>query len=268
MLKTIFCDLDGTLLDNKNRIVPGTAEAIRKFTSFGGEFIIATGRLDHDIVYVEKRMEISGLYRISQNGAVIKDHHGNMFSGKRINSEIARQISKLLYEKDIRFEVSDFKRRYFPSSRPEGEVAEFVDSSIIIPNMYERIGIDIFPTIFLIFGNLDIFSEIRQEVAEKYGEFVDCVITSKHSLEIIPKDVSKGMAIRKIMDELKLKSNQVHVIGDSENDISMYEVTKNSYAMEHSPISVKEKSTYIYNTVIDCIRSMLNDSCSGMERID
>ena len=74
--KLLVCDLDGTLLDDNGEIDSFSLNEIKDFCERGGNFVICTGRLDQDIEYVEEHLGFKGSYRISQNGAVIKNRQG------------------------------------------------------------------------------------------------------------------------------------------------------------------------------------------------
>ncbi|KNE21463.1 Cof-type HAD-IIB family hydrolase [Virgibacillus pantothenticus] len=257
MTKVLICDLDGTLLDKNNEISLESIRKIQLFSNSGGIFIIATGRLDHDIVYVEKQLGVQGDFRISQNGAVITDKDGKIVFKQEINSHAAKGIMQILAKRNERVEVNDVKRRYFPSPRPMGEVAEFVDSAVIDPQLSEKIGNCVIPTIFLIFGEKSGFKEIKATIHKKYENIVNCVETSDSSLEIMSKHTSKGVAVRQIMKALNISTHDVYVIGDSENDISMFETAGYSFAIDSASDQVKQKADEIQKTVVDCIEVIM-----------
>lgn len=55
--------------------------------------------------------------------------------------------------------------------------------------------------------------------------------------------------IKKYAEENNIDLDEIAVIGDSGNDISMFEITKNSFAMSRAPKFVKEKANYIVDRV-------------------
>ncbi|MDY0393686.1 HAD hydrolase family protein [Virgibacillus halophilus] len=120
MQKVIICDLDGTLLESNGKVSPDTIKMVQHFHKIGGIFIIATGRLDHDIVYIEEKLGIQGKYRVSQNGAVIKNQFNDVIWNRKMDPNAASRIVKFLRKKKLRVEVSDIKQRYFPSPRGLG----------------------------------------------------------------------------------------------------------------------------------------------------
>uniref|UniRef100_UPI0004ABCF4B HAD hydrolase family protein n=1 Tax=Streptococcus agalactiae TaxID=1311 RepID=UPI0004ABCF4B len=97
--------------------------------------------------------------------------------------------------------VSNLKNRFFPSPRHPDDVAEFVDSSIVIEDLPHHIGkIEKEPTIYLTFGSQEKFDEIRQKIEKRMGkEKVSIVMTSPQSLEIFSNKTSKGKALEQVM---------------------------------------------------------------------
>ena len=57
--------------------------------------------------------------------------------------------------------------------------------------------------------------------------------------------VSKGKAVKQLCDYLGIKEDEIIVIGDGENDISMFNMTSNSVAMGNALQNVKESAQYV-----------------------
>ena len=65
-------------------------------------------------------------------------------------------------------------------------------------------------------------------------------------IEITPKGCSKSNAISFYLDYEKISHDNVYVVGDSGNDISMFEdFPEHSYCMSHAQDSVKKKAKHI-----------------------
>ena len=80
------------------------------------------------------------------------------------------------------------------------------------------------------------FDSNNEKIALKPSKNYYCDITSKK--------VSKGNAVKSICEYLKINTNEIIAIGDGENDISMFEITPNSIAMENAVPLAKEKAKY------------------------
>lgn len=243
----LVCDLDGTLLDYEGQIDNQSLAKIKTFIAKGGDFIICTGRLDQDIVFIEKKLGIKSKYRISQNGAVIKDDQDQFVLVETIPTQSIEKITEIVFDKEVRTEVSNISNRFFPSPRQPEELGEFVDTSIVVSDLPE-ICQKIQPTIFLMFGNNRVFTEIKTEIEEKLIPEIQVVQTSPNSLEIFSKKISKGNAVSFLMNQLSITPGQLYVAGDAESDTSMFEYAEHSFAVGLASNEVRNRATnYVRN---------------------
>lgn len=80
--------------------------------------------------------------------------------------------------------------------------------------------------------------EVQKFLDENYPE-VESAYTNGF-LEITPRDCLKSEGLKKILDYYKASPDQLYVIGDSGNDISMFDsFYHNSYCMAHAPEHVR-----------------------------
>lgn len=141
--------------------------------------------------------------------------------------------------------------RYWNSERDPDFPREYYDSSHIIKD-YDFI-IEYQPIIlFLIIGKMKEIEKIQKFVNDTFKN-IHAVKTSSSSLEILSKGVSKGNAITKIYP-----NSEIYAIGDSENDYSMFAVSKEAYfvgdgicrsakqcdSILEALIDIKERSRY------------------------
>ena len=89
---------------------------------------------------------------------------------------------------------------------------------------------------------------IKIENESKRLKNPDLKPSSNYYCDITSLLISKGKAVQKMCEYLKLKCEEIAVIGDGENDISMFEVTDNSVAMENAMEEVKEKANFVTNS--------------------
>ena len=57
--KIIFSDIDGTLLDSKQDVLPKTRQIILALHSKGIPFILVSGRMPHSVLNVQKKIGFS-----------------------------------------------------------------------------------------------------------------------------------------------------------------------------------------------------------------
>lgn len=256
MKQLLVCDLDGTLLDRNNNIDPDSMAKLKQYVHSGNDFCVCTGRLDSDIKYIEKELGVQGAYRISQNGAVIRDANDHLIFSATIPSMLLPIINKIVFSPERRVEVSDINHRYFPSPRDPAHVAEFVDTSIVNSDLETFVSQPDFQAIiYLIFGTAKIFKPLEVAISNQIGTQVNVQQTSPSSLEIFSPKASKGKAVANIMKRLNLTPEQLWVAGDAENDTTMFPLTRHSFAVgslaDQPTIQAANEHTATVGEIID-----------------
>lgn len=76
---------------------------------------------------------------------------------------------------------------------------------------------------------------------------------NNHYIDILPKGVSKKK-LSKIMDRCHLKEDDLYVIGDSYNDLSMFEINNHNFIIDKGIEALNKKATYIVDSISDCLK--------------
>ena len=79
-----------------------------------------------------------------------------------------------------------------------------------------------------------------------YPDEKDKEVSNEELEKIVQVSVSDSdlEKMKKFKEYLKINTNEIIAIGDGENDISMFEITPNSIAMENAVPLAKEKAKY------------------------
>ena len=90
-----------------------------------------------------------------------------------------------------------------------------------------------------------------REVNEKWSKkFTDFAFSwAGEAIEISAKDCTKANGIKNYINLLGIDKNEVAVIGDSGNDISMFSEFQNSFCMDHAPLSVSKYANNVIKRV-------------------
>lgn len=254
----LVCDLDGTLLDAKGAIDQKSLAKIKQYCLDGGNFVICTGRMDTDIQYIEEKLGFKGKFRISQNGAVIYNEKDQLIQFKTIPKKFIAVLNQIIFGMGLRTEVSNKSNRLFPSPRKPEEVAEFVDSSIVIEQLPDYLLQNKNQvTIYLTFGGSEDFSKIKEAIDQQLGpDQVNVVETSPKSLEVFSKEVSKGLAVREIMQRLNIKKEQTYVVGDAPSDTTMFAYAGHAFAVQEAKAEIIRQAGNYCQTVGEVVEKI------------
>jgi Cof subfamily protein (haloacid dehalogenase superfamily) len=259
MIKLIVSDLDGTLLDWKKEISPKDAAAVQKAVNTGIDFCLASGRMDNEIGEILKTLGHK-FHRISQNGAFIYTKDDVQLHSKTFTSDLAHQIYEktrlpefitLVCNFDTNFVeqrneiVIKLEERMFHPIVEQRDMCESIKNSIITPSK------------ITVLGEHEAVVRFQETIKKAFGDEVDTFISEKQCLDIMPKNISKGNALMKLIEHLGLKSEEIACIGDSFNDIPMFRLTPHSFVMSHAHSDVKKEANHVVETVHEAIEMIL-----------
>ena len=74
---------------------------------------------------------------------------------------------------------------------------------------------------------------------------------SENYVELYSHDASKGNALKALAEMLEVKKQDIACIGDSENDLSMFKVAEDSFAMGNAINQLKKEAKYIVATNLE-----------------
>jgi Cof subfamily protein (haloacid dehalogenase superfamily) len=92
----------------------------------------------------------------------------------------------------------------------------------------------------------------------KYKNKLTFSYSHKRLIEINFKDVNKGFGVKYVADQLKIDHQQIAVLGDSNNDLPMFDVANLKIAIKPLSDSLKLKSTYCLDYKKNAVSDAIN----------
>lgn len=263
MYKMIILDLDGTLLNDYKKISEENINLIKRaYEEKGILSVIATGR---PLGYVNEICDLYGNcfanYIIACNGAIIKDSKTNQYIHKVTftNEEVLNLRNIFLQEnadymmlytdEQVIIEAEDSKRLE-NSGNNLGKKRTKIDN---IENVVNNSNLT--KLLCLIGGNVSALENIIKKINTLKGieSSVIChylckteagTFESKY-IDIMKEGCSKKNAIQILADKLGIKQEEIIVMGDGGNDISMFECAGLKIAMANAEPYLKEKADFV-----------------------
>ena len=264
-IKILFCDVDETLVVN-NSVPECNKEAISKLKKNNPniKIVLATGRpfsLTEKIIKEIDLYDKENEYTICGSGSLI-------YENKNKKLLYMKQLSKDLFQK-----LFDFSKKFdvfvifvgleyfyiYKPTQTEIKRREFEKAKYkILPedfNLEELLnGEDKIARI--VFGkenSFDYLMSIQKELQNipEYNKNLDIFISSGQYLEINPKGVNKGVAVKWLCDYLHIDKNQCMAIGDSDNDVDMIKNVGFGCAVKGAKENLKKISNYICEKEFD-----------------
>lgn len=267
MIKLFVSDLDGTLLDENKKVRETDIDWINNALDSGITFCMASGRKDADIIAVSGMINRS-FHRISQNGAFIvlndqTDLHSTFFA-----PDVAKRIYNYVVEKEVLTFVSTRDDEMIDRSNDLVEKIQSVLFSplVINPNLKDDVGVSIHPSKIVISGKDEVLEELQNELEQLFPEEIDAFISAKYTLDVMPKNISKGHAVKKLAEQLGFSLDEVACIGDSFNDVPMLQAARYGFAMSEAKPGVKEHASYIVDSVGEAIKKVIELNANELAR--
>ncbi|MEH7388625.1 HAD family hydrolase [Bacillus sp. JJ1521] len=260
MIKLIVSDLDGTLLQEDNTVKPQDVKALNQALLEGLQISIATGRMDTEIKEVLKLIG-QNFHRISQNGAFASTIDERSIFSRTFNQEIAERIYKKVLDRKFVTIVCSYDTNF---THENNEYVEDVQKRMFHPIIIDPdIGLKfstVKPSKISLIGFENDIIDMYEKLSREFNDEIDLFISEKHVLDIMPKQISKGNAIIKLLDELSLKPEEIACIGDSFNDIPMFRLTPYSFVMSSAHDDVKKEAKYVVESVAEAVNLILKEN--------
>ncbi|PDY39853.1 HAD family hydrolase [Bacillus thuringiensis] len=240
MIKLFVSDLDDTLVYDVNHMQKEDERALCWLAEKGTNICFASGRFTHRIDEVVKRFSFP-YYTTGLNGATMLLPDGNLFHESSFENTVAQEIYRYIHKKGLADIVCANEQRYTKRKNEHHH------------NFEAYMGVHI--------AEIEALEEekivtLDQELRDMFQGEAEVFISGKRYVDIMPRGVSKGSALKRLMDHLQIEANEVACIGDSFNDISMFEVTPHSFTLHHVHPYVKEKANHIVRSVEEAVMKL------------
>ncbi len=268
MIKLIASDLDGTLLDKPNRISKENLNAIEYAYQKGAKFCFATGRDLNSISEIAKSLDHAPVL-ILGNGAEVLDEDRNMLFQDFFKNEHLKEVCGIMDKHEVDYMIFTTDG-FYTTKDPKIVREKFVERITAIKgeeygyifatskdkpcnNLVQIEDMDKFVAekhVLKVEGfhiNEDPVENVKKELEKFTG--LSHLSTGKNNVEVTNLTATKGIALKKYCEMYHIHEDEVMVIGDSHNDLSMFEHFKYSYAPSNSTKEILDKA---YKVVCSC----------------
>lgn len=261
MIKLIVSDMDGTLLAHDSSISKGNIEAIRYAQSKGVQFAIATGR---DYSSLKGILEAHDLkcFSILGNGAQFCNENGEILSSAYFPKKCFKQVLQIFDELKIHYMIFT-ANGFYSTAEPNVVRDAFIDRCVVQfkrkreDYLDDGCNQDMACMKLKKIGDLDDFINssidiikveasnndvsLIEKAKEKLQEIEGIAYLSSFddNIEVTDKAAQKGLILENVIEELGYSKDEVMVLGDGLNDITLFERFKYSFAPGNANETIK-----------------------------
>lgn len=243
-IRLIAADCDGTLLDDQKEIDQGLADVLPLLREMGIEFTLATGRNMEIVMPFVNTLDLR-VPIITNGGAEIYDGEKYLVKHSLSKSDLSQiidilekyHIRSVYYSNDCLYtRYADAINQYF-LNRMTGKVEVKA-----LEDVEQLKQMELFKIVIV---------EPDKALLKEVSDFINtmqnthCLGAEDNLCTITHKQASKGKALLKLAEMLGINADEVVVIGDNHNDLSMFECFKNSVAMGNADESIKQVTRFV-----------------------
>lgn len=242
----ICMDLDGTLLDEKKKVSDRARKNLHKAAEMGIQIALLSGRMPHAIDIVEEQIGLSCIKGSAAGTYVVLD--GKCLCDKTMSTEDMMYVYETFAKKfDTPLWIYKGTEWYVTGIdwyvQRESGLINLEPTVVDIASLKEKWDQQGTGPNKILFGaSAEMIEKIKAELEKSTMHSLDFARSDTLYLEVFPKGVNKGSAIKAICEALQIDIQRTIAFGDQELDIPMFENAAFGIAMANSPEHVKKCS--------------------------
>lgn len=248
--KLLVLDVDGTLIGQGVYPSPRVTETIKAAQAKGVAVALGTGRATEACYHLFRHLHLEGLHVVFDGAAVVEWPSNEIVFLRALPPPASRRLIELAREQDLFLEIyaHDF---YFIEK--DGKLAEHQRNKLQINSLVTDL-LTLVDRIKIVKGQLLATDDEQKRRADLITAEMEQYCRMSWSLDpsngiyfgnAVARTVSKAKALRDMVDYLDLGFDQVLAVGDSFNDIPIFEVAGTSVAMGTPPTSLSKLADWI-----------------------
>jgi Cof subfamily protein (haloacid dehalogenase superfamily) len=243
MKKIVFFDIDGTLLDHDKKLPDSTKKAIHLLKENGVFVAIATGRAPFMFEGLREELDIDSY--VSFNGQYVV-FENEMIYENPLNEEDLDRFSHLTSKNNL--PLIFLNEKTMKSNVKKHPFIEISMGSLKFthpdydPAFYKNRNIH----------QSLLFCEKNEE--EKYASLFPnfhFIRWHEYSVDVLPQGGSKAAGIKKMIERLGFRIEDVYAFGDGLNDLEMLQAVGTSVAMGNGVPEAKDAANLITSDVAE-----------------
>ncbi|WP_313994867.1 Cof-type HAD-IIB family hydrolase [uncultured Selenomonas sp.] len=244
MIRLIFSDMDGTLLDEQGRLPAEFGDVYRRLRARGIRFAPASGRQ-----YASLRTTFAPwqdeLIFVAENGTMVMERGAEIFSHAvdaplaldvlRTGASLAGVQSVYCGKKCGYLHADDD----MPAFR--AELSKYVTHAAVVEDFAAVDDVPIKMSFCDFSGNAE---RSILPVMQQYADRLQVTLSSTEWVDLYGQGINKGVAAAKVQERLGIAPEECAAFGDYGNDLELMDAVGYSFAMENALPEVKARARY------------------------
>jgi Cof subfamily protein (haloacid dehalogenase superfamily) len=244
-IRAVVSDVDGTLVDRKKQLTPGTIAAVGRLRAAGLGFTIISARPRSGMMPIADALALDepmGAF----NGGTIFRRDGTVLEQHWIEPDIVRTmfdlvgdapVDRWVFADDLWYASTD-QGHHADSERVSSDQAPIVTRDFA--SLYDRAD-----KLTFVGDDPALLGALSDRARTAFGDRATVVQSQTYYLDVTALAANKGAGVTLLADALGAPLGQVAVIGDQANDVAMFDRAGLSIAMGQGPGEVRAKADFV-----------------------
>ncbi|WP_085246749.1 Cof-type HAD-IIB family hydrolase [Gilliamella mensalis] len=242
MMHVVASDLDGTLLTPEHSLSPYTKQVLQALRNKGIHFVFATGRHHIDVAQMRENMEIDA-FMITSNGARVHDSEGHLVFSQSIEPSLASEIAKMSMEDSLVY-THLYRGDEWLINKEDTFSLEFYRDTQFTYQLFNPLDFDNNDIAKIYFTTTDNalyphLVQLKNRLDAKFGNKISVAFSTLNCLEVMAENVSKGSALKKVVEKLGYSLKESIAFGDGMNDYEMLKAAGKGCIMQNGSSELK-----------------------------
>ena len=240
-IKAIFMDMDGTLLKSDHTMSDKLKEKLIELDKNGVKIFISTGRMYAAALPYLKQLGITTPVITYNGGKIVDPSTSETLYENPVTAETVKRVIEVSRETGIHLNLYSDDKLYVENETLEGKAyAEKTGLKYVLVNFDEFIGKTSTKALFL--GENEKLVKLKEELERELPQSI-FVFSQPTYLEVLNNGVSKGKAVKELMNKYGFSEDEVMTFGDQWNDFDMLKLVKYGYLMGNASEDLKKEFT-------------------------
>ncbi|OCG02324.1 Cof-type HAD-IIB family hydrolase [Gilliamella sp. wkB112] len=241
MFRVVASDLDGTLLNADHKLSSFTKQVLQALRRKGIQFAFATGRHHIDVAQMRENMEIDA-FMITSNGARVHDSAGELIFSQSIDPSLVVEIAHMCIDDPLVY-THLYRGDDWLVNREDSFSLAFHKHTNFSYQLFDPFNIETDNIAKIFFTTTDLalhphLVKLKNRLQQQFGNKISVAFSTLNCLEVMAENVSKGSALKKIVERLGLDLQDAIAFGDGMNDLEMLSMAGKGCLMQNSSLDL------------------------------